>query len=110
MSDERMRALDNTSSDRLTKIMLSLSVMLSGTSDRLARFFSGSITVDIPALTAARSFSRKPPIGSTLPLRVISPVIAIPALTGIPVRALATAVSIAIPADGPSFGTAPSGT
>ena len=39
-------------------------------------FSSGSITSLIPARLAARSFSFKPPIGSTFPRRVISPVIA----------------------------------
>lgn len=58
----------------------------------------------------SKQFSRKPPIASTRPLRVISPVIASLARTGMPVSALATAVISEIPADGPSFGTAPSGT
>ena len=48
--------------------------------------------------------------GSTLPLSVISPVIATSRFTGMPVRVEMTAVHIVTPADGPSFGTAPSGT
>ena len=55
-------------------------------------------------------FSLSPPISSTLPLRVTSPVIPIFLETGIFVKAEAIAVVIAVPAEGPSFGTAPSGT
>ena len=58
---------------------------------------------------AASSFSFSPPIGSTLPRSVISPVIARSARTGLFVIAESMAVAIVIPADGPSFGTAPSG-
>ena len=64
----------------------------------------------MPDLTAARSFSLSPPMGSTLPLRVISPVMATFPFTGMPVSALAMAVAIVMPALGPSLGTAPSGT
>ena len=63
----------------------------------------------MPAVLLARSFSLSPPIGSTLPLNVSSPVIATSALTGIPVTADNTAVAIVTPAEGPSFGVAPSG-
>ena len=56
------------------------------------------------------SFSFKPPIGSTTPLRVTSPVIATSLFTGISVIADTIEVTMAIPADGPSFGVAPSGT
>ena len=68
------------------------------------------ITVLTPYLSAAKSFSFRPPIGRTFPRRVISPVIATSFLTGLFVRADKTDVAIVIPADGPSFGTAPSGT
>jgi hypothetical protein len=51
-----------------------------------------------------------PPIGSTRPRKVISPVIATELLTGIPVMTDTIEVTIATPADGPSFGVAPSGT
>ena len=54
-------------------------------------------------------FSFRPPIGSTLPRSVISPVIATSARTGLSVIADSIAVAIVIPAEGPSFGTAPSG-
>ena len=58
---------------------------------------------------AAGSFSLRPPIGSTRPRRVTSPVIATSRRTGIPVSVEIIAVTIPMPADGPSFGTAPSG-
>ena len=64
----------------------------------------------IPDLSAANNFSFNPPIGSTLPLNVISPVIATLQFTGIPVRIETIDVTIAIPAEGPSLGVAPSGT
>ena len=54
-------------------------------------------------------FSFRPPMGSTLPRKVTSPVIAISRLTGAPVRADTMAVVMAMPAEGPSLGTAPSG-
>ena len=63
----------------------------------------------MPALCAASNFSLTPPTGKTLPLRVISPVIATSHLTGILVKADNTAVAIVTPADGPSLGVAPSG-
>ena len=53
---------------------------------------------------AATAFSLSPPIGSTRPRSVISPVIATSPRTGMPVSALTIAVAIAMPADGPSFG------
>ena len=52
------------------------------------RLRSGRITVLIPARRAPRTFSLTPPIGSTLPLSVTSPVIASRGRTGL---ALATA-------------------
>ena len=64
----------------------------------------------MPARCAAMTFSLTPPISSTLPRKVISPVIATSRRTGKSVRDDMTAVAIAIPADGPSLGTAPSGT
>ena len=64
----------------------------------------------MPARCAARIFSLRPPIGSTRPRSVISPVIA----TSLAHRDRAaapttSAVAIVMPADGPSFGMAPSG-
>ena len=65
----------------------------------------------MPARCAPSTFSFTPPIGSTRPRSVISPVIA----TSLPHRparhrAETSAVAIATPADGPSFGIAPAGT
>ena len=71
--------------------------------------YAGTSTLCIPAFFAASSFSLSPPIGSTLPRNVISPVMATSARTGISVIADRIAVAIVIPAEGPSFGTAPSG-
>ena len=51
-----------------------------------------------------------PPIGSTLPLRVISPVIAVSGRTRRSVNNDTSAVAIVTPADGPSLGIAPAGT
>ena len=79
-------------------------------SDKSFLFSTGINTSLMPPLTAASSFSFKPPIGKTLPLRVISPVIAILFFIGTPVKAETIAVNIAIPAEGPSLGVAPSGT
>ena len=63
-----------------------------------------------PARCAASAFSRRPPIGSTWPVSVISPVIPTSSETGWLRTSEAIAVAIVIPADGPSFGTAPAGT
>ncbi len=64
----------------------------------------------IPARLAAKIFSLMPPTGSTWPLSVISPLIAKNFLTFRWVNALANAVSMVMPALGPSFGMAPWGT
>ena len=64
----------------------------------------------MPARLAARIFSLMPPTGSTLPRRVISPVMAMPLRTIFPERAEAMALTIVMPAEGPSLGIAPSGT
>ena len=63
----------------------------------------------IPALRAAITFSLMPPTGSTFPFRLISPVIASPCLIGRFSAVDSSAVVIAQPALGPSFGVAPSG-
>ena len=62
------------------------------------------------ALLAAKIFSLIPPTGNTLPLNVISPVIARSFLTFLCVITETKQVNMAIPALGPSFGVAPSGT
>ena len=64
----------------------------------------------MPPLLAANNFSFKPPILRICPLKVISPVIAVSALTGILVKTDIKAIAIAPPALGPSLGVAPSGT
>jgi hypothetical protein len=51
-----------------------------------------------------------PPIGSTRPRSVISPVIAMSSRAGRPVRIEAIAVRTVTPAEGPSLGCAPAGT
>src|SRR3990167_1611655 len=69
----------------------------------------GKIMVVNPARWAAKIFSLTPPISKTLPRSVTSPVIPTSRLTGILVRAETRVVVMAIPAEGPSLGTAPSG-
>ena len=64
----------------------------------------------MPARWAASSFSFRPPMASTSPRSVISPVMATSARTGMPVSTDTSAVVMAMPALGPSFGVAPSGT
>ena len=64
----------------------------------------------IPNWEAANDFSFNPPIGKTLPRNVISPVIPILAGTGLCDNAEIIEVVNVTPAEGPSFGTAPSGT
>ncbi len=81
-----------------------------GISSRSFPFRAGATTWLIPARSAASAFSFRPPIGSTRPRRVISPVIATSLRTGIPVREETRAVAIVIPAEGPSFGIPPDGT
>ena len=78
-------------------------------SDRSFSFSCGRITVDTPARNAAIVFSFSPPIGSTRPRSVISPVMATSRRTGRPVSAEQSAVTTVTPAEGPSLGTAPSG-
>jgi hypothetical protein len=63
----------------------------------------------MPARFAARIFSLIPPTGRTLPRSVISPVIAKYGLIVLLVNKELRVESKVIPADGPSFGIAPSG-
>ena len=81
-----------------------------GISARSFLFSFGINTCVIPPRLAACNFSFNPPIGKTLPRKVTSPVIARSLRTGRPVRADVRAVAIVMPAEGPSLGTAPSGT
>ena len=62
------------------------------------------------ARRAAITFSFTPPIGSTCPVRVNSPVMAIFLSTGFWIIIDSRAVAIVTPAEGPSFGVAPAGT
>jgi hypothetical protein len=71
---------------------------------------AGSITVWMPARSAASTFSLTPPIGSTSPRRLISPVIAVSLRMAREVRSDVSAMNIATPALGPSLGVAPAGT
>ena len=81
-----------------------------GTSSRSGSLRLGRNTVVSPARWAASSFCLAPPIGSTRPFRVTSPVIPTSERTGRPRAIDVSAVTMVTPADGPSFGTAPAGT
>src|SRR5690606_34311001 len=72
----RSRARSSTSSIQRTGTISIASATDFGMSARSLRFSSGMITVRTPPRIAASSFSLRPPIASTLPRRVISPVIA----------------------------------
>ena len=76
----------------------------SGTSSRSGPLRFGSTTVVRPARCAASTFCLSPPIGSTRPCSVTSPVMPTSARTGRPVSRDTSAVVIVTPADGPSFG------
>ena len=93
-----------------TGTKVSSSRVSGGSSSRSGSFSRGRITRSSPARCAASTFSRTPPIGSTWPVRVISPVMPTSAETGRPRTSDAIAVAIVMPAEGPSFGTAPAGT
>ena len=80
-----------------------------GMSFRSLRFSFGMMTVKMSARCAASTLSFNPPIGSTRPRSVISPVMATSLRTGMRNSADASAVAIVTPADGPSLGIAPSG-
>src|SRR5712692_11015181 len=104
------RASSSTSSIVSTSLMSSSLVTSSGTSTKSGRLRAGTSTVFTPARTAAVSFSFRPPIGSTRPRSVSSPVIANSGRAGRRHNSDASAVAMVIPADGPSLGTAPAGT
>src|SRR5579884_4243050 len=103
-------AAANTSSIVSTRTKVSASRVSGGRSARSGSFSRGRITRRRPARCAASAFSRTPPIGSTWPVRVISPVMPTSSATGSPRTREARAVAIVTPADGPSLGTAPAGT
>ena len=70
----------------------------------------GKMIVLMPARCAPNIFSFTPPTGITLPRSVISPVIARSERTNRSVKSDTSATVNVIPAEGPSFGTAPAGT
>src|SRR5829696_1433716 len=106
----RWSAASSTSSTSSTSTKLILRRRCAGMSSMSASLRRGTISRLIPARCAASAFSFSPPIGSTWPVSVISPVIAVSERTGRPVARDASAVAIVIPALGPSFGIAPAGT
>jgi len=71
---------------------------------------TGKITFFIPSLYAAIIFSFNPPIFITFPFNEISPVIATCSDIFLFNAREINPLVIAIPAEGPSFGVAPSGT
>src|SRR2546426_247632 len=103
-------ASSSTSSIVSTGLMSSSFFTSSGTSTTSLLLRAGTSTVFTPARTAAVSFSLRPPIGSTRPRSVSSPVIATSWRAGRRHSSDASAAAIVIPAEGPSFGTAPAGT
>ncbi len=86
------------------------SLTCSGISSRSLALPWGKITCLILLRRAAMTFSFKPPMGSTLPTRESSPVIASDFLSFLPVARERSAEASVIPADGPSLGVAPAGT
>src|ERR1035441_757619 len=72
-------------------------LMLSGISAISFSLARGRMISKMPARSAASSFSLSPPMASTLPLSVISPVMAISRRTGILAKALARAVRVGTP-------------
>ncbi len=82
----------------------------SGTSSRSRPLRAGQDDLGEPDRWAASTFCLTPPIGSTLPCSVTSPVMPTVDRTGRPVSRLTSAVVMVTPADGPSLGTAPAGT
>jgi hypothetical protein len=99
----------STSSIVDTRCIFIVSSTFFGMSARSFSLSLGSTMVFTPARWAARTFSFTPPIGRTLPRKVISPVIATSRRVLIFARAEIMAVASVMPAEGPSFGIAPSG-
>ena len=73
-------------------------------------FSSGNKNVFTPALIPPSIFNSSPPIAVIFPCKQISPVIAILFFIFLSVKRLYRQTVIAVPAEGPSFGVAPSGT
>src|ERR1039458_2858593 len=76
----------------------------------LTSFSKGMMTSRTPLRLAASTFSLMPPIGSTWPVSVISPVMARLVRTLRSVSMESSAVAMVMPALGPSLGMAPAGT
>src|ERR1035437_5609658 len=76
----------------------------------LTSFSKGMMTSRTPLRLAASTFSLIPPMGSTCPVRVISPVMARLVGTLRSVSMESSAVAMVMPALGPSLGMAPAGT
>src|SRR5438552_13373048 len=102
-------ASSSTSSIVSTALISSSCFTSSGTSTMSLWLRAGTSTFFTPARAAAVSFSLSPPMGSTRPRSVSSPVIATSWRAGRRHNSDASAVAMAIPADGPSLGTAPAG-
>src|SRR5258708_10181209 len=95
----------------VSTFLMSINVVTSsGTSTRSLAFLAGTITVLRSARAAAVNFSLRPPIGSTRPRSVSSPVIATSWREGRRQSSDAHAVAMVMPADRPSLGTAPART
>ena len=103
-------AMSSTSSMLMTGWKVIASRTSCGTSSRSPRLRSGRITSVRPAAWAASTFCLSPPIGSTRPCSVTSPVMPTVCLIGRPLSRLASAVVMVMPALGPSLGIAPAGT
>ena len=82
----------------------------SGISSMSCSLSAGAITQRIPLRWAASAFSLSPPIGSTWPVSVISPVIATSARTSRPVSSDASAVPSRPRRSGRPWGSRPAGT
>ena len=104
------RAASSTSPMLITGWKVIVSRTSAGTSSRSPRLRSGRMTSVMPAAWAASTFCLRPPIGSTRPCSVTSPVIPTVCFTGRPLSNEASAVTIVTPALGPSLGMAPAGT
>ncbi|KAH3670744.1 hypothetical protein OGAPHI_001260 [Ogataea philodendri] len=102
-------SLVNTSSYHSTGTGVRPSLMLSCSSFQSDRLSFGKITVLTPDRLAARVFSFRPPIRRTRPVNVSSPVIATSGSKGRFRASDRNDDVIATPAEGPSFGVAPSG-
>ena len=103
-------AAATASSTRSSHTNASCSRTSSGMSSKSLRLRAGSMTRLMPARWAATTFSLMPPTGSTSPRREISPVIAVSERMVRSVISDTSAMNMATPALGPSFGVAPAGT